>query len=238
MKISHVIESKLRFLKLTRAGKIRLCVFSDKVLYHALNKLQRNYSDTPDKPFNVYFSLCLLENQRLGLEPSWDVISEFPNFDDNGDVTLDSERFDMKKCHEIMNDFGKRSAPRRNQYDQAYQPVNKQGGPTFEKGITYWKRGVELKYPDQCVDDKTNPTQMDPYYKPPLSQNDPRRLNFVPIEELKKAIKSGEMNKQGLAFLRDAFIKTKPELIPIIDAYLNEEATPNNDQPTLFEDKL
>jgi len=47
-----------------------------------------------------------------------------------------------------------------------------------------------------------------------------------PIDELKRAIASGKMNKRGLAFLRDTFVKHQPKLIPLIDRFLNDPQAP------------
>jgi len=190
MNISRVIESKLRFLKLTRAGKIRLAVFSDKVLYKALSLFQRTHLLTPESPFNTYFAYCVFESQRLNLPPIWDAMSEFPNFDSEGDVTLEGEIFNMKVCNDIMREFG---------------PNKKQ-------------------YTNKMADNTTNVISK--------HLTDEQRRNLEPIEELKKAIRSGKMNKKGLAFLRGVFVNHKPELIPIIDAYLDGEATPDDEQQT------
>jgi len=229
IKISYVIESKLRFLKLTRAGKIRLSVFSDKVLYHAINKLQRTYSNTPKNPFNTYFSLCLLETQRLQLQPSWDAMNDFPYFDIDGAVTLNDEMFDMKKCHDITHDLGKQKKKPKYHSTNTRQSAH---GPTFSEGLSYWKYGKEYPYPDQGIGDDTNPTKKDPTYVPPLKQSDPSRFNLSQKDELKKAVQSGKISKKGLAFLRNTFLN-KPELLNIIDAHLNNQASPTDDQETI-----
>jgi len=230
IKISHVIENKLRFLALTRAGKIRLCVFSDKILYKALSLWQRTYSSMPKDPFNAYFSLCLLEAQRLHLEADWNVMNDFPYFDTDGSVTLNDETFDMKKCHDVMHEFGKRK-----QTPKYYSTNSARGkhGQTFNQGITYWKHGEEYPYPDQAVDEQTNPCKKDLMYIKPLSQDDPSRFNIDQKEELIKAIRSGKMSKKGLSFLRNTF-REKPEILQTIDDYLKGEASPDDTQTPMF----
>ena len=291
MKISRVIESKLRFLALTRAGKIRLTVFSDKVIYKALNLLQRSYSDIPDNPFNTYYALCILECQRLQLQPDWNTLDNFPNFDEDGDVTLNNEKFDMKKCNDIMRDFGKRvhnSRPVSGPYKGNKKDTVKtsHGLATFNRGIKYFKYGQWYAYPDQQFSRDSRPSmptsvkQADwlikqgicpkqilrdglhnlaeeqkalfQYYTSPLmieflheqrgdkpktdtpntgpqfrnpipDSDDPRRLKIKPIEELEKAIRTGSVKKTGLGFLREVYKDHKPELLPIIDEYLNRE---------------
>jgi len=232
IKISRVIETKLRFLKLNRAGKIRLCVFSDKILYKALSLFQRNFDTIPENPFNTYFTLCLLEAQRLQLEADWNAMDDFPNFDQDGPVTLEDELFDMKLCHKIMHDWQqKKMRPKAKQFPlvNSRQPRG-QYSPTFSQGLTYWKYGKEYPYPDQAIDENTNPTKKDPNWTPPLPQDHPSRLELNQEEELKKAIRSGGMSKKGLALLRETFAQTKPQLIPIIDAYISGEATPDDSQ--------
>lgn len=190
MNMSRVIENKLRFLALTRAGKIRLSVFSDKVLYKALSLFQRTYYDMPDNPFNIYYAYCVLESQRLELPPNWDEMEKFPNFDPSGDVTLREEQFNMKKCHEIMNDFSKRKA-HSNSYGgkqskscDSNQAGQRGGSATFNRGIMYYKYGNWYKYPDQkwCRDSRPSL---------PVSSSQAKWLRdkgLCPKKELQKAL--------------------------------------------------
>lgn len=236
IKISHVIESKLRFLALTRAGKIRLCVFSDKVLYHAINTWQRTFITRPEDPFNTYFSFCILESQRLQIPPTWENMDKFPNFDDQGDVTLQNEKFDMAKCHKIMDDFAKQKPRHVTGTRREYSSNHKSNGPSFTQGITYWKHGKTYPYPDQAFDGDSIPCKEDPNWRPKktMRSDDPRRLELNQVDELKKAVRSGKLNKEGLLFLREVYVNHKPELIPIIDAYLNDQASPDDSQHPLF----
>ena len=218
LKISSVIENKLKFLKLSRTGKIRLTPFADKVLYKAYDHMLRTYEETPEYPFNTFYAFCLIEAKRLELEPDWDIITQFPTFSEISVATLENEKFEMKKCQQIMNNLNNyKKNP--NKYKKTYNRVNY--GPTFNEGVQYWKYGRYYMYPDQALED-SNPTQPVPDYKPKQAQDDPTRLYSNPYDELKKAIRSGKMNKKGLAFLRGAFID-KPELLQIIDAYLDQD---------------
>lgn len=306
IKISHVIEKKLAFLKLTRAGKIRLTVFSDKVLYKGLSLLQRNFTSMPEHPFNMYFALCLHEGQRLQLEPDWSTMASFPTFDEKGPVTIEEEYFDAKICHEELVEWKKERTTSwaQKQNNQSHgnnnynnSNTNKSHGSSFNRCIKYYAYGEWYQYPDntwtresrpilptsqkqadwlisQGIDPKdelrkalselaeeqisifhlyedplmkefvreqrgdipktrtprTGPEQ----YNPRGDQNDPRRLQLNPVEELKKAIKSGNINKKGLAFLRDVYLTHKPELIPLIDEFLKGEVQPDDTQRSLF----
>ena len=245
IKFSNVIEYKLRFLKLTRAGKIRLAVFDDKVLYKAMDKMGEIYTEIPKDIFSIFFALCLLMVNKLDLAPNWDKMNEYQHFDNSGDVTLEGEEFDNDCVTSNLKNFqsmninvntqprGSFGGQGKNTYANKHHAISKSGGPTFDRGVTYWKYGKEYKYPDQAINSKeTNPSQSDPEPRRVISEEE--RINLDPVVELKKAIKSGNINKQGLAFLRDTFIISKPELIPIIDAHLKGEATPDDTQTTAF----
>ncbi len=216
MKFSSVIENKLKFLKLSINGKIRFTPFADKVLYHAYNKMLRTYDEIPEYPYNTFYAFCLLEAKRINLEPNWNMIANFPNFNESDAATTEGEKFDMKKCHHRMDNLNNyKKNP--NKYKKVYHRTNH--GPTFNEGVEYWKHGKLYKYPDQALDEDSNPAQPQESYVPPKPKDDPIRMQSNPYDELKKAIRSGNINKDGLALLRGSFVD-KPELLSIIDAYL------------------
>lgn len=103
-RISGVIERKLKFLNLTRAGKIRLTVFEDKVIHKAVSLYQRTYLSIPQDPFNAFFGACVYESKRLKQDVRWNKPKSFPYFDENGDVTLKGEKFSVKKCSKIISE--------------------------------------------------------------------------------------------------------------------------------------
>lgn len=223
------LEYKLNFLKLTRNGKINLSVFPKKALYKALDLLQRTHIETPNDPYNVYYALCMAEAKRLGVEPKWDVLKSFPLYNNESAMTIEGEMFDMKKCSYFMMNATK-VRPKRGAFSSQYTTSGRsQGGPTFNRGLTYWKYGKEYKYPDQAIDNDTNPTKEDPTYVPPLPQDDPSRYDIDQVEQIKKAIRSGNINKEALRYLQGAFAD-KPALLKVIDVYLQMDI--NNKEPT------
>lgn len=319
-KISRVIESKLRFLKLTRAGKIRLTPFCDKTLYHALNKFQRNYVATPKNPFNTYFTFCLVESQRLQLEADWSTMSDFPNYDEKGPVTLEDEIFDMKLCTQLLHDYQNRKnvytshSPYKKEYQKDFKSQSSHG-PTFNRGFMYYKYGSWFLYPDSNIHRDSRPTLptsksqqdymiahgLNPFYelqkvdpdwisingepddlshlamaetikaahtalpeeqvqlltlyesplleqyltwkdngfkeRPPatplairLHKHDDRRDTLNMIHELEKAIRSGNINKEGLRFLQATYRYHRQEIYEIISRYLDNLADPNDVQ--------
>ena len=225
-----VIQYKLKSLKLTRAGKIRLTPFTSKVLYKALSCMQRTFNAIPEYPYNIYYALCFLEADRLKEEPDWDAIKKFPNFCEESVATTENEAFDMKKCYQFMDRY-------RNNYTKKYTKSTHRSkyGPTFKEGVTYWKHGIEYKYPDQALHKDSNPAPQDPTYRAPLPQDAPERVDIDQVEQLKKAIRIGKINKKGLSFLRRTYIG-RPELLEIIDACLQldvDDDVPLCDQRSL-----
>jgi len=195
IQISRVIENKLRFLALTRAGKIRLSVFEDKILHKALNLYQRTYHSSPDYPYNTYFAFCVLESQRLGIPPVWGRMGDFPNFDADSDVTLKEEQFDMQKCNEVMRDFGNRK-PSKVQHSQKTDNTYQKGSSaTFNRGIMYYKYGQWYKYPDQkwCRDSRPSL---------PVSSSQAKWLidkGLCPKYELEKALNDNILTEDQIA---------------------------------------
>ena len=242
IKISRVIESKLRFLKLTKAGKIRLNVFSDKILYEAITAV-RLIDHEVDNPFNTFFAACLLKTQLAGLEPNWeqmDTLTYSDGYDSKGPVTLENEMFDMKECCDIMKNksdlFTKKS------YSKQSHSFGGNSHNTYAKGLQYFKHGTWHPYPDQAVDEDFRPAAP---ADSKCTQNCGAchansgkkidRSNIVPEEELKKAIRSGKMNMQGLAFLRSSFLH-KPELLTLIDNALEGNISPDDSQANFVKD--
>jgi len=214
-----VIEHKLKFLKLTRNGKVKLTPFSEKVLYHAYNKMLRTYDKTPEYPFNHFYAFALLEAKRIQFEPDWNMLTQFANYNDKAAATADGETLDMKKCHMVIDNLNSYTK-NKNKYKKVYHSSKRTLGPTFNEGVTYWKHGRTYQYPDQALDEDSAPTQPISNYKKPLSQDDPYRYTTNTHDELKKAIRSNKMSKQGLTLLRNTFSKD-PKLLQIIDAYLD-----------------
>jgi len=239
-----VIEHKLKFLKLTRNGKIKLTPFAVKVLYKAYSRMLQTYDKTPEYPFNHFYALSLLETKRMQLEPDWNMLTQFANYNDKAAATADGETLDMKKCHTVIDNLNSYNK-NKNKYKKVYHSAKGTLGPTFNENVTYWKHGRTYQYPDQALDENSAPTQPISNYKKPLPQDDPYRYTINPHDELKKAIRSNKINTQGLSILRETFQK-EPELLQIIDAYLqnnvaglcpaNKEITPEkgacDDDPT------
>ena len=230
------LDYKLNFLKLTRNGKISLTIFNKKALYKALSLFQQTHIDIPKEPYNLYFALCAKESDRLGYEQDHDAPTEFVTYDASGDMTTQGEKFNEQKCkHFILNT--KNKSPARGMPANRYA---KSGSVskyvTFTQGLTYWKYGKEYKYPDQAISDEyTKPCQPQSNYTWPTPVDAPERDNIEPAEELKEAIQSGNINKEGLEFLRGAFLH-KPELLQTINDYLDTEGSardPTYDQTNL-----
>jgi len=209
------IVNQVGFLKLTRAGKIRLTVFEDKVLYKALSLLKNLYQEMPDNPYNTFYACCMRECYRINSEPTWDKMSRFPNFDNHGAVTELGEKFDMQLCHKLVDEINKKPYKRQRNNNTGRSKY----GPSFDEGVEYYKYGQWYKYPDQAIHKETNPSQPDPNEK--IRESKPERLTINIGDELKKAIASGNINKDGLAFLRNTFLN-KPDILEIIDTYLTK----------------
>jgi hypothetical protein len=178
--------------------------------------MQRKFNEIPEYPFNTFYALCLIEADRLEIEPEWDTVKKFPTFSEESVATLENERFDVSKCHQFVDRYN--NSPRKKYKRTTHRSKY---GPTFNEGVNYWKYGKEYKYPDQALDEHSNPTKPDPTYTEPPAQDDPSRYELDQIEQLKKAIRSGKINKKGLGFLRNVFID-KLELLQIIDAYIDK----------------
>lgn len=181
----------------------------------------RTFEHTPEYPFNHFYAFCLLEAKRLQLEPDWNMLTQFQNYNDKGNVTSPGEKLDMKKCYQVIDNLDSYKK-NKNKYKKTHHKTNH--GPTFNEGVTYWKHGQNYQYPDQALDENSHPTEPISNYKKPLPQDDPHRYTINPHDELKKAIRSGKINKQGLTFLRNTFLD-KPKLLQIIDAYLETTDT-------------
>jgi len=194
-------------------GKVSLTVFQDKVLYHALNKIQRNHKDIPANPFNTYYAYCLSESKRLQLEPDWSVLANFPGYNTQSDATLKGEKFDMKKCNNFLKGVRRKSTKK---------------SVSFSKSGQYWKHGQWYSYPDAAIDSESCPCQEDPTWKPRLAQQDPSRLTISPAEELQKAINSGKIDPKGLEFLQ-AVCSVNAELTNVIDTYLTKDLEVKHD---------
>jgi hypothetical protein len=289
-----IIEYKLSFLKLNRNGKIRLTVFNDKTLYKAIDKIHELYDVIPDNPFNIYYALCIFMVEKLNCAPNWNESDEYNNFDSSGEVTLDNEFFEHQLVADYLKEFRDmniqiNAKPKQNYKKKAENNSSaKYDGPTFNRGIMYFKYGQWFRYPDTNWDRNSRPSlpvsssqakwlidrginpkdvlrkalkenllaeeQIDIFHlyespmmkeflkeqsgerprtnpastktKPRMAFDDERRYNLNPVEELKKAIRTGRVSKKGLVFLRDTYLTYKPELIPIIDEFLGNPDAP------------
>jgi len=206
MKFSNAIQYKLTYLKLTRAGKIRLSVFSDKVIHKAHDALFQQYEKIPRNPYSTLYGYCYHMTDILNIQPQWGKISEFKGFDDTAAVTEYNEKFNNKMAAFVKEDLKRRKkTSSKQQFTSKSRSSGSNQGVTFSKGLTYWKHGKEYPYPDQAIDpddadDNIELCKKDEAYDrdEKWTQNDPRRKNLDPVKELQKALKTGRVNMKGL----------------------------------------
>jgi len=294
--ISRVVENSLKFLKLTKAGKLYLSAFPDKVIYRAKDMFMREQREKPEYPFSVFLAMCIYKEGARDIVERvdatyWDYVEKLH---DNKlpDVTFDGEKIKedvvqielstIRKQKRAQFNAKKPTGKNKNNYSSSF---SKDNGPSFNRGIMYFKYGQWFKYPDVSWDRNSRPSlpvsssqakwlidnginpkdvlrkalqdnllpeeQVNIFHlyespmmkeflkeqsgerprtnpvplgaKPKMAADDERRYDIEPIEELKKAIASGKLNKIGLRFLRDTYVTHKPELIPVIDEYINSK---------------
>jgi len=196
MRISSAIEYKLRYLKLTVAGKRRLTPFTDKTIYCANKRFERDYNEPPESPYNIFYGICCHMVRELNEKPDWSKLDDMP-FDENGMVTEDGETFDGDIVKEVIKEYKNKPKTYQNT-GTASRASRAQRGPTFNQGLTYWKHGKEYKYPDQAIDKDTNPCKKPDDEPERMPQDDQRREIIDPVEELKKALRTGKVNIEGL----------------------------------------
>lgn len=201
MKFSGAIEHKLAYLRLTKAGKIRLSPFSDRIIYCANKVFKQDYPEKTSNQYNVFYGLCIHFSDKLKVDPEWGKMSQSA-FNENDMVTENEEYFDPTIVRETRQQYKEKQKQRNKQYSKATPKYY--AGPTFTKGLTYWKHGKEYKYPDQAIDpddfdDNVGPCQKKSEER--WTQDDPRRKTLNPVAELQKALRTGKVNEHGLRIL-------------------------------------
>lgn len=145
---SNAIKYKLGFLKLTCAGKARLSIFDDKVIYKAMDKFSELYFNIPKEPFSIYYALCCLMADKLGLTYTDDI--------DNCDsVTLSGEVFNLDVSTDHFNTFKKMNIKINTQPRGTFSNAHKEQKKkicrnirTFDQGLKYIINGQEYSHPD------------------------------------------------------------------------------------------
>ena len=165
--ISRVVERYITFLKLTRAGKLYLSAFPDKVIYRAKDMYTRQDHPKPDHPFAVFAAMCFYKQGARDIEECidteyWDYIDESYK---GSDMTHDGEkrRDDIISAEliairkEMRAKFNAKNPVKKSQYN--YSSNNsKTSGPGFNRGIMYFKYGQWFKYPDAAWSRDSRPS--------------------------------------------------------------------------------
>jgi len=306
--ISRVVENSLKFLKLTKAGKLYLSAFPSKVLYRAKDMFIRERNKNTDTPFSSFVAMCVYKDGARDVEEKidtsfWDFVDKMYPGNNCPDMTFDGEKKRDDIISTELNRIRKEQKARFNSRqlsEKTYSYSSNKGSTSFNRGIMYFKYGQWYKLPDKSwnrdarpslpisssqakwlIDNGINPKdvlrkaiqdnilaeeQINKFHlydspmmkeflkeqsgerpktnpipqqsKPKIDVDDPRRYNLVPVEQLKKAIAKGNLSKKGLSFLRDTYFSHKPELIKIIDEFLNDPDAPCSENQSSQNDNV
>jgi len=225
MRFSNAIEYSLRHLRLTQAGKIRLTPFSEKVINYANKRMLKDYKDMPRNPYSVFYGICYYMAGDLGESIEWSRMAEYITFSKETPVTEKSELFKGDVTIAVRDLY--KNMKGNSKSNSNTKKGNKTSGRSviFNEGLTYWKHGKEYKYPDQAIDqedieENVGPCRKDP--NPKLTQDDKRRKDLDPVEELKKALRTGRVNIAGLKEMHAKWKNLCPPVYKFSTYYFKE----------------
>ena len=200
--------SEVKFITLTKRGITELVKFSPMAIKFALGQVPYMSSYIKDK-FTWFCKQCWDYTKANGEQLNNTLYEKCKFAAIRNNAWTEKTHDDVSNAHVMHRGGGHKGQGKKNDY-----------GPTFAQGETYWKYGKEYGYPDQAVDEFTNPCRKNENYKERMAQDDPRRYELDPQEELRNAMEDPRMNKEGLKFLQGVMKNKK--LIPSV---LKEEIT-------------